>query len=149
MIKNLEVNNSSNIKISKLLVHKIVGLLKNEFNFTVSSLLVNFVSADQIIKINKKFLNHNYSTDIITFSYSGEYQVVDSEIYISVEDAESNAVQFGVTFSEEILRLLIHGILHLLGFDDKTPELKRKMKAVENRLCKKYSNSVLGKKIES
>ena len=70
-------------------------------------------------------------------------------IYISVEDAESNAVQFGVTFSEEILRLLIHGILHLLGFDDKTPELKRKMKTVENRLCKKYSNSVLGKRIES
>ena len=149
MIKNLEVNNSSNIKISKLLVHKIVGLLKNEFNFTVSSLLVNFVSADQIIKINKKFLNHNYSTDIITFSYSGEYRVVDSEIYISVEDAESNAEQFGVTFSEEILRLIIHGILHLLGFDDKTPILKRKMKTVENRLCKKYSNSVFRKRIES
>ena len=81
MIKNLEVNNSSNIKISKLLVHRIIGLLKNEFNFTISSLLVNFVSANQIIKINKKFLNHNYSTDIITFSYSGEYRVVDSDIY--------------------------------------------------------------------
>ena len=149
MIKNLEVNNSSEIRISKLFVHKIVGLLKNEFNFSISSLLINFISASQIIKINKNFLNHNYSTDIITFSYSVEYQVVDSEIYISVEDAESNAEQFGVTFSEEILRLIIHGILHLLGFDDKTPILKRKMKTVENRLCKKYSNSVLGKKIES
>ncbi len=146
MIKNLEVNNSSKIKISKLLVHKIVGLLKNEFNFCISSLLVNFVSANQIIKINKNFLNHNYSTDIITFSYSAERNIIDSEIYISVEDAESNAGKFGVTFTEEILRLLIHGILHLLGYDDKTPKLKAKMKRVENRLCKKYGKSELESK---
>ncbi|MFZ0456522.1 MAG: rRNA maturation RNase YbeY [Ignavibacteriaceae bacterium] len=146
MIKNLEVNNSSNIRINKLLIHKIVGLLKNEFNFSISSLLVNFVSANQIIKINKKFLNHNYSTDIITFSYSEESNVVDSEIYISVEDTELNAQKFGVTFTEEILRLVIHGILHILGLDDKTPRLKREMKAVENRLYKKYSKSVLGRK---
>ena len=143
MIKNLEVNNSSKIRISKLFVHKIVGLLKNEFNFSISSLLINFISASQIIKINKNFLNHNYSTDIITFSYSSESSVIDSEIYISVEDAESNAEKFGVTFTEEILRLVIHGILHLLGYDDKTSEMKAKMKRIENRLCKKYSKSLL------
>jgi len=140
VIKNLEVNNNSNVRISKLFVNKIVGLLKNEFNFSISSLLVNFVSANQIIKINKKFLDHNYSTDIITFSYSAESKVIDSEIYISVEDAESNAEKFGVTFTDEILRLVIHGILHLLGYDDKTPELNAKMKRIENRLFKKFSN---------
>ena len=143
MIKNLEVNNSSEIRISKLFVHKIVGLLKNEFNFSISSLLINFISASQIIKINKNFLNHNYSTDIITFSYSAESSVIDSEIYISVEDAESNAEKFRVTFTEEILRLVIHGILHLLGYDDKTSEMKTKMKRIESRLCKKYSKSLL------
>ncbi|MEJ2617075.1 MAG: rRNA maturation RNase YbeY [Ignavibacteriaceae bacterium] len=143
MIKNLEVNNSSKIRISKSFVHKIVGLLKNEYKFSISSLLINFVSANHIIKINKKFLNHNYSTDIITFSYSAESMVIDSEIYISVEDAESNAEKFGVTFNEEILRLVIHGILHLLGYDDKTTKLKAKMKRVENSLCKKFSKSVL------
>ena len=138
MIKNLEVNNNSDIKINKLLIHKIVGLLKNEFNFKISSLLINFVSTDQIIKINKIFLNHNYSTDIITFSYSKESRIVDSEIYISVKDALSNAEKYGVTFTEETLRLVIHGILHLLGYDDNTPELRVKMKQIENRLFKKY-----------
>ena len=138
MIKNLEVNNSTDIKINKLLIHKIVGLLKNEFSFNISSLLINFVSSDRIIKINKKFLNHNYSTDIITFGYSAQNMVIDSEIYISVEDAKLNAGKYEVTFSEEILRLVIHGILHLLGYDDKTPGLKVKMKQVENKLLKKY-----------
>ena len=145
MIKNLEVNNNSDIKINKLLVHKIVGLLKNEFDFNISSLLINFVSSNQIIKINKNYLNHNYSTDIITFNYSSESKVFDSEIYISVEDAELNAEKYGVTFPEEILRLVVHGTLHLLGYDDKTPELKAKMKPVENSLCRKY-NMVLLKK---
>ncbi len=143
MIKNLEVNNNSNIKINKLLIHKVVGLLKKEFALNISSLLINFVSSSQIIKINRKFLNHNYSTDIITFNYSAENGVIESEIYISVEDAEFNAGKYGAAFTEEILRLVIHGILHLLGYDDLTPNEKIKMKRVENRLLSNYCEILL------
>ncbi len=70
-------------------------------------------------------------------------QVIDSEIYISVEDAEFNAEKYGVTFIEEILRLVIHGVLHLLGYDDMAPEAKTKMKRIENRLFEEYDKKLL------
>ena len=143
MIKNLEVNNSSTGKLDKLSIHKIVGLLKKEFGLNISSLLINFVSANQIVKINNDFLNHNYSTDIITFNYSDEKLDLDSEIYISVDDARFNAEKFNVSLNEEILRLVIHGILHLLEYDDVNPQEKREMSKMENKLLKKYKKSLL------
>jgi probable rRNA maturation factor len=147
VIKNLEVNNNSNFQINKLFIHKIVGLLKNEFNFNISSLLINFITADQIKKINKDFLNHKNSTDIITFNYSKMKLNIDSEIYISAEDADSNAKKYGVTFIQEILRLVIHGVLHLLGFDDKVKKDRVKMKQAENKLFKKYCRILLNAEI--
>ena len=143
MIKNLEVNNSSTGKLDKLSIHKIVGLLKKEFGLNISSLLINFVSANQIVKINNDFLNHNYSTDIITFNYSDEKLDLDSEIYISVDDARFNAEKFNISLNEEILRLVIHGILHLLEYDDVNPQEKREMSKMENKLLKKYKKSLL------
>jgi probable rRNA maturation factor len=146
VIKNLEVNNSSKVKIEKLFVHKIVKLLKEEFDLKISFLQINFISASQIIQINKKFLNHNYSTDIITFSYSFESKILDGEVYISTEDAETNSKKFGVTFVEEILRLVIHGILHLIGFNDITPKQKIKMKKIENKLFRNFRINILTKR---
>jgi rRNA maturation RNase YbeY len=142
VIKNLVVNNSSNYKIEKSLIHKIIRLLRDEFNFNISSLLINFVTSDQIIQINKKFLNHSYSTDIITFDYSSKKDIIESEIYISADDADYNSKKYGVTFVEEILRLVIHGILHLLGYDDQTLVKRRKMKEIENILFQKYSKII-------
>ena len=138
MIKNLEVNNSTGWKIDKLLIHKIVNLLKKEFELTISSLLINFISANQIKQINNDFLKHNYSTDIITFNYSKVKETIDGEIYISIDDAQNNARKFGVTFNEEIMRLVTHGFLHLTGYNDEKLIEKRKMKGLENKLFEKY-----------
>ena len=138
MVKNLFVNNTSNIKIDKVLVHKIVQLLKNNFELTINSLIINFITDDEIKIININYLNHNYSTDIITFNYDGDKKFIDGEIFISINDAEWNSKKFKVTFSEEILRLVIHGILHLLGFDDQSKAEKIIMKKYENKLLKNY-----------
>ncbi len=139
MIKNLEVNNSSFYTINKLFIHRIVDLLLNEFELSISYLLINFVPSNLIIQINHEFLNHNHSTDIITFNYSKKKKIIDSEIYISSEEAENNAKKYEVTFSEEILRLVIHGFLHLIGYDDTSSDEKREMKRIENKLFVKYS----------
>lgn len=139
MIKNVNVNFSAkNGEISKILAHKIVGLLKTDLNFNIISLPINIISANQIKQINKKYLNHDYSTDIITFNYSGNTANLDGEIFISAEDAYFNAKKFGVTFADEILRLIIHGILHLVGYDDKNHAEKQKMKQIEDKLFNKY-----------
>ena len=138
VLKNLTVSSENGVVVKKTVVHKIVSELKKKFSFTITSLQINFVRADYITIINKKYLNHYYSTDIITFNYSGKNDRLDGEIFISVEDASENAEKYGVTLVNEILRLVVHGILHLLGYDDQTPADKTVMKKLENELVTLY-----------
>ncbi len=138
MVKNLSVNNSSKDKIDKFLIHKLVHQLSIKFDLTINSLTINFVTKEEIKKINIEYLNHNYSTDIITFNYDGNNKLIDGEIFISTIDAKENSKKYKATFNEEILRLIIHGILHLLGYDDKTLAQKKIMKKNENKLLKNF-----------
>ena len=79
-------------------------------------------------------MDHYYSTDIITFDYSENKNGIDAEIFISIDDAESNARKYKVHLKNEITRLIIHGILHLLGYDDQQKKDKIIMKRKENDL---------------
>lgn len=117
--------------------------LIKELDFIIESLPINFISSDQIIDINKEYLNHNYSTDIITFNYSGSNKKLDGEIFISVDDAKKNAREFDNSIKEELLRLVIHGILHLLGYDDIKAGDRKKMKELENRLLNTHKITLL------
>ena len=143
MIKNLTVNSDRKIKINKNAIHKIISLLKSEFSFDVISLPINFITSEQIIMINTQYLGHNFSTDIITFNYSGENDSFDGEIFISVDDAFSNSKKYKVSLDNEIIRLVIHGILHLLGFDDKNKFDLKKMKKEENRLVSEFEKNTI------
>ena len=90
-----------------------------------------FCDDEKILEVNRQFLEHDYYTDIITFDYC-EGDVLNGDIFISLDTVASNAEEFGVTFDEELHRVLIHGILHLCGQDDQTPELRAEMIAKEN-----------------
>lgn len=136
-MKNLKVN-SLDKKLDKLIFHRLLLKLKKDLNFELDSLLLNFVSSVEILKINKEFLNHNYSTDIITFNYSVKSLVFDAEIYISLQDAEKNANKYRISLEQELLRLVIHGVLHLLGYNDISGKDRIVMKKMENMLVHKY-----------
>jgi len=144
LIKNLYVSSSSN-KVNKKRVHELVGLLRKELNFSIGSLYINLIDNDTIRKINEEYLNHNYTTDIITFNYSGNHIVIDAEIFISIEEAKQNARKYKVSPGKELTRLIIHGILHLVGFDDIEAKDRIKMKKKENNLLNKYNFSLLRK----
>ena len=141
-MRNLSVSNSTSHKIVKSEIHTLVFNLTKELDFRLKSVDVNFVEGDEIITINKSYLGHNFSTDIITFNYSGENDTLDGEIFISLNDASFNAKRYNCELSNEIVRLIIHGFLHLIGYDDKSLNDKKKMKRIENRLVKKYFNSL-------
>ena len=137
MVKNLSVNLVDD-SLSKFFFHRVVALLKKEFSFEIQSLYINIVTAEYLLNINKTFLKHNYYTDIITFDYSKKKLLFDAELYISLQDARKNAKKYHVSLEQELMRLVIHGVLHLLGFDDKKPENRGVMKRIENRLTNKY-----------
>ena len=100
---------------------------------------INFVfqNDEDIRKINVSHLSHNYYTDIITFDYS-EGKVLNADIYISVERVIENAEMFHVEKQNEMLRVIIHGILHLIGFSDSSDSEKKEMRDMEDKYLKYY-----------
>jgi rRNA maturation RNase YbeY len=89
-----------------------------------------FCSDNEILRINKQYLNHDYYTDIITFDYT-ENDTISGDLFISLDTVKSNAEKFATDYWEELHRVLIHGILHLCGFKDKTPEEEALMRKRE------------------
>ena len=90
-----------------------------------------FCSDKEILRINKLYLNHDYYTDIITFDYS-EKGRVGGDLFISLDTVKTNSEKFKTAYIDELHRVMIHGILHLCGFDDKTPAKSKIMRAKEN-----------------
>lgn len=136
MIKNLTIISEFK-QLKKAAVHKLVKAVKDQQKFQIADLNINFIGSDKLLELNRKHLKHYYPTDIITFNYSGSLSELDGEIYISFEDASINAKKYKVSLNNELTRLVIHGILHLLGYDDKTPSEKKIMKTLENQLTYK------------
>lgn len=97
----------------------------------LKSLNFIFCNDDYLLNINRQYLNHHTYTDIITFDNSEDADIIEGEIYISVERVENNAVSLNLPFKEEMHRVIIHGVLHLLGFKDKTKEEKHAMREKE------------------
>lgn len=93
---------------------------------------VIFVDDEEIHRLNMEYLQHDYATDVLTFTINEEMNDFDAEIYISVDTAKKQAEEYSVTFHNEIRRLAIHGALHLVGFDDSTDELRSEMHKKEN-----------------
>ena len=107
-----------------------------DYGFSVGELNYIFCNDDKILAVNQEFLQHDYYTDIITFDYS-THSRVNGDIYISLDTVQSNAEQEETTFVQELHRIIIHGLLHLTGQGDKTPETKAEMTAKENSALKK------------
>ncbi|PZE16691.1 rRNA maturation RNase YbeY [Putridiphycobacter roseus] len=99
---------------------------------TVGELSYIFCSDEYILNINKEHLNHDYYTDIITFNYNEE-EVLSGDIFISVDTVATNAEEYGNgVFKDELERVIIHGVLHLIGFNDKTDEDQKEMTLKED-----------------
>lgn len=91
-----------------------------------------FCTDDQLLKINQEHLNHDFYTDIITFDNSEDDETIEADIYISTDRVNENSSKHSAGFSEELSRVMVHGILHLLGFDDKTEDQKKVMREKED-----------------
>ena len=103
-----------------------------DYGFSLGSIHYIFCSDERELEVKRQFLGHDYYTDIITFDYSTA-STLNGDIFISLDTVRSNAEQLGIAFEDELHRILIHGILHLTGQGDKTPETKAEMTAKEEK----------------
>jgi len=118
---------SNKNKIKKWIIY----IIEKEFKKSVGDINFYFTDDTEILEINKKYLAHNYYTDIITFNYCTENSI-SGDIVISVDTVKTNAKDYNVTFENELHRVIVHGILHLLGFDDSTEEQKKEIREKES-----------------
>jgi probable rRNA maturation factor len=98
---------------------------------TIKSLSYVFCSDAYLLSINQEYLHHDTLTDIITFEYTEKKGQLDGEIFISIQRVKENASNLGIDFNTELRRVMIHGVLHLLGLGDKTPTQKKAMRKKE------------------
>ena len=118
----------------RLLRRIITHCLKEIFAQPEFELGFHLVGEKEMAKVNQQFLQHSGSTDVITFDYAEGQSVLHGEIFISIDDAISQAKEFGTTWQSELVRYVVHGVLHLRGFDDLNSVARKKMKLEENRI---------------
>ncbi len=90
-----------------------------------------FCSDQYILEVNRKYLNHDYYTDIITFDYC-EGDLLSGDLFISIDSVRENAAFYGTAFENELNRVIVHGVLHLIGYDDHTEEEIAQMRSKED-----------------
>ena len=119
-------------------VFKWIHTIVHEYGKEISNLNLIFCDDLYLRQINVTYLNHDYDTDIITFPYSSpSSSMLNSDIFISIPRIKENATTFGVSWENELYRVIIHGILHLIGFSDDTKAAKQKMRFSEDEALKK------------
>lgn len=103
----------------------------------LGEITIVFMNDNELLEYNKEYLKHNYYTDIITFDYT-EPGVVSGDLLISIDRVRDNASSLSQSFINELHRVCVHGVLHLLGYKDKTPEDQKDMRAKEDFYLNKY-----------
>ena len=109
------------------------------FGKTVGAVTYIFCNDDKILEVNRKYINHDYYTDIITFDYSRPMRI-SGDVFISLDTVRSNSILLGKTYDNELMRVIIHGILHLCGVDDKGPGEREIMERHEDEALALLSN---------
>lgn len=131
----------------------IIGLKLDQINQWISNTIAEekyqlgnvnyeFLTDEELLKINISYLNHDTYTDIITFNNSVNTSVINGDIFISVDRVKENSKEIGQKFRTELLRVIIHGVLHLCNYDDKTDEDKILMRQKEDYYLTKYPADV-------
>jgi len=122
----------NNRYLYKYWIKEVIKELQNfEQGKKCGDLNIIFCNDEYLLSVNNQYLKHNYYTDIITFDYS-DNQIISGDLFISIDSVKINAEKFKTGFSEELARVIIHGVLHLCGYNDHTEEEKQMMKKNED-----------------
>ncbi|KAA6232328.1 rRNA maturation RNase YbeY [Chlorobium phaeovibrioides] len=137
----IQLHNTTRRALPEAKLKKAVRLVLSEEGGKAVSIDAIYCGGRMMRRINREFLGHDYDTDTVTFPYS-EGLVVEGEFYVSLDEVGRNAVRFKSGFEQELLRVTIHSVLHLLGYDDASPEQRERMRQKEDRYLRIFGAGV-------
>ncbi|MBN2273206.1 MAG: rRNA maturation RNase YbeY [Bacteroidales bacterium] len=118
-------------------IRSIIEVLLKEERKRLGTIEIVLLKDHQLLEINRNYLGHNYYTDVITFSYNRK-DIVKGDVLISVDSVKRNAIKFKQNLADELVRVIIHGVLHIIGYTDENRENREKMRIREDEYLKKY-----------
>lgn len=119
-------------------IRQMLASIAENHGYIIQNICYIFMSDDELLEINQSHLQHDDYTDIITFDLSDTEASIDGEIYISVDRIKENAIKFQCSEEDELIRVLSHGVLHLMGYKDKSEKDSQKMRDAENKSIEIY-----------
>jgi len=122
--KNISFNSSS--------IETIIKKILSKYNISDASISIILSNKTLLNKLKKDYFNLNHFTDVIAFNLEEKGEPLDGEVYISIDDVSENSKEYRVDFNDEFKRVIIHGVLHLIGFEDNTKQAKKEMTTLEN-----------------
>ena len=123
---------SSKISFKNKTIESLVSNLLSQYNIPKGHISIILSNKTLLNKLKKDYFNLNHFTDVITFNLEDKNEPLDGEIYVSIDDVYENSKKYNVSFNNEFKRVIIHGVLHLLGFNDQTKKEKQEMTELEN-----------------
>ena len=138
-----QTDDKAKIPLRKKEIAELLSLVSEQENAKVSVLEVVFVGAEFIRELNVRFLGHDYETDVITFPLNSDDDPIEGEIYICVKVAREQAGKYNISYRDELINLVIHGMLHLIGYNDSEIRSREKMIALGNKYKKFYTDEKL------
>lgn len=123
----------------------IIGELEKRESCSFQWIEIVFVTDKKILELNKKYLNHDYITDIITFPYHEDAELPEGTLFCCAPQIERQADEYQTDYKTEIIRVVIHGLLHLAGYNDFNSEEKKEIRRLENQYIEIYHNAQLSK----
>lgn len=138
-MKKIEIHNiHASIRVVKARLVRLTELVMDQEDISEFSISVIFVDTKYIVELNRQFLNHDYSTDVLSFPLNESVSPLIGEIYVNLDKVEEQAEDYEVTFDNELQRIVIHGLLHLCGYTDDDESSKKRMTALEDSYLTLY-----------
>ncbi|MEE4311530.1 MAG: rRNA maturation RNase YbeY [candidate division KSB1 bacterium] len=138
-MKKIEIHNiHASIRVVKTRLVRIAKIVMEQEDIDEFMISLIFVNTNYIVELNRQFLNHDYSTDVLSFPLNESVSPLIGEIYVNLDKVEEQAEDYEVTFDNELQRIVIHGLLHLCGYRDDDESSKRRMTALEDSYLNLY-----------
>ncbi len=138
-----QTDDKAKIPLQKKEVAELISLVSEQEKANIGVVEVVFVGAEFIRELNVRFLGHNYETDVITFPINSDDDPIEGEIYICIKVAREQAEEYNISYRDELINLVIHGMLHLIGYNDSKISSRKKMIALGDKYRNLYAERKL------